>query len=75
MCIRDRIESEQPLGAAFDLWPAEGCRIVEDLAVKIRTFDTVAIDEGDRPDAGRGKVESYGRSEAPSTYDNYTCLL
>ena len=48
---------------ALDLGGADACGRVDDLALQIREIDRVVVDDAERADPGRGKIEQERRAE------------
>ena len=64
-----RVDRGQRLAAGFGLGHADAGLCVQNLALQVGQVDGVVVDQGDLPDACRGKIERGGRAEAAGADD------
>ena len=64
-----RIEPRDRITGAFDLRPADGRRVVNDLALEVGERNRVVIDDPERPYAGRREILDE-RSAQPAGADD-----
>ena len=70
-----RIDVPQPVACRVDLRAADAGRSVEDLPLQVREIDDIELDEPERADARRRKIERHGRAQSARTDQQHTRFL